>query len=245
MLLSMSKIRTSDVSSPAHRTGWLRPCLPRLSSRLTLANSWEIYVILLITGFLHFYQVDASEFDDDQAVLFRMAYDAVHHGLLPITSNTASISIAHPPGVIYLFMLPAALSANPLWAIVFIGIFNLIAVLLTYLFTRRYYGRLAGTVAAFLYATALKPLTYGRFIWQPNLMSPFVVLFVFALFWGVVERRKGWLFPALLLLGILYQMHETDILLLVPLFVAVVLAPGTIRWRDLAFASILLLIIFS
>ncbi|SRR6266446_2527468 len=245
MLLSMSKIRTSDVSSSAHRTGWLRPCLPRLPSRLTLANSWEIYVILLITGFLHFYQVDASEFDDDQAVLFRMAYDAVHHGLLPITSNTASISIAHPPGVIYLFMLPAALSANPLWAIVFIGIFNIVAVLLTYLFTRRYHGRLAGAVAALLYATALRPLLYGRFIWQPNLMPPFVVLFMFTLFWGVVERRKGWLFPALLLLGILYQMHETALLLLVPLLLAVVFAPGTMRWRDLGLAFVALLLLFS
>jgi Dolichyl-phosphate-mannose-protein mannosyltransferase len=212
---------------------------------LAFANTWEIYLILLVAGFLCFYQVDTSEFDDDQAILFRLAHDAVYHGLLPITSNTASISIAHPPGVIYLFMLPAALSANPLWGVVFVGIFNLIAVLLTYLFTRRYYGRLAGTVGAFLYVTALKPLTYGRFIWQPNLMPPFVVLFVFALFWGVVERRKGWLFPALLLLGILYQMHETAILLFVPLLVAVVLAPGTIRWRDLAFAFVLLLIIFS
>ena len=212
---------------------------------LAFANTWEIYLILLVASFLRFYQVDTSEFDDDQAILFRLAHDAVYHGLLPITSNTASISIAHPPGVIYLFMLPAALSANPLWGVVFVGIFNMIAVLLTYLFTRRYYGRLAGTVGAFLYATALKPLTYGRFIWQPNLMPPFVVLFVFALFLGVVERRKGWLFPALLLLGILYQMHETAILLFVPLLVAVVLAPGTIRWRDLAFAFVLLLIIFS
>ncbi|HET8851984.1 MAG TPA: glycosyltransferase family 39 protein, partial [Ktedonobacteraceae bacterium] len=232
---------------PVPQTGFPAPP-PPLRMRflhLAFANTWEIYLILLVAGFLRFYQIDTSEFDDDQAILFRMAHDAIYHGLLPITSNTASISIAHPPGVIYLFVLPAALSANPLWAVVFVGICNMIAVLLTYLFTRRYYGRLAGAVTAFLYATALKPLTYGRFIWQPNLMPPFVVFFIFALFWGVVERRKGWLVPALLLLGILYQMHETAILLLVPLLVAVVLAPGPMRWRDLAFAFVLLLIIYS
>jgi len=234
----------TDVQMPNHP--WLlRPRIPGVPFSLLVAKTWEIYLILLVAGFLRFYQIDTSEFDDDQAILFRMAHDAVYHGLLPITSNTASISIAHPPGVIYLFMLPAALSANPLWAVVFVGICNMIAVLLTYLFTHRYYGRLAGAITAFLYATALKPLTYGRFIWQPNLMPPFVVFFIFALFWGVVERRKGWLVPALLLLGILYQMHETAILLLVPLLVAVVLAPGTMRWRDLAFAFVLLLIIYS
>jgi len=242
----MSKTSASDTDVHMPNRPWLlRPRIPGVPFRLLVAKTWEIYLILLVAGFLRFYQIDTSEFDDDQAILFRMAHDAIYHGLLPITSNTASISIAHPPGVIYLFMLPAALSANLLWAVVFVGICNMIAVLLTYLFTRRYYGRLAGAVAAFLYATALKPLTYGRFIWQPNLMPPFVVFFIFALFWGVVERRKGWLFPALLLLGILYQMHETAILLLVPLLVAIMLAPETIRRRDLAYAFVMLLIIFS
>ena len=241
----MSKTSTSDASEPTHRTWFIRPCLPGVSLYLLLTNTWEIYLVLLVAGFLRFYQVDTSEFDDDQATLFRMAHDALSHGLLPLTSNTASLDIAHPPGVIYLFMLPATLSANPLWAIVFVSIFNVIAVLLTYLLARRYYGRLAGAVAALLYATALKPLEYGRFIWQPNLMPPFVVLFIFALFWGVVERRKGWLLLALILLGILYQMHETALLLLVPLLVGVVFAPGTMRWRDLCFAFVLLLIIFS
>ncbi|MDQ2714180.1 MAG: hypothetical protein M3Z08_04660, partial [Chloroflexota bacterium] len=76
---------------------------------------WEVSVVLLVAVFLRFYQIQTTEFDEDQAMLFRMASDAIHHGLLPTTSNAASIGIANPPGVIYLFMLPASLSANPLW----------------------------------------------------------------------------------------------------------------------------------
>jgi hypothetical protein len=75
-------------------------------------------------------------------------------------------------------------------------------------------------------------------------MPPFVILFMFVLFWGVVDRRKGWLFPALFLFGVLYQMHPTTLLLAVPLLVAIMLAPGTLRWRDLAFACVSLVIIF-
>ncbi len=119
-----------------------------------IANTWEISLILLVAAFFRFYQINTTELDDDQVKLYRMAYDAVHHGLLPITSNTASIGIAQPPGVIYLFMPIAALSANPLWGALLVGIFTTAAVLLTYFFTRRYYGRLAGVVAALLYATA-------------------------------------------------------------------------------------------
>src|SRR6266581_5312247 len=170
---------------------------------------WEIYPILGIAAFLRFYQIATTEFDEDQAMVFRMAHDAINHGLLPATSNIASIRIVNPPAVIYLFMLPAAFSANPLWCAIYVALFNIIAVLLTYIFVRRFYGRLAAIIASLLYATAAVPLEYSRFIWQLNLVAPFVVLFMFTLFKGVVERRKGWLFPALLLLGILFQLHET------------------------------------
>ena len=207
-------------------------------------RTWELYPLVLIAGFLRFYQLNTTEFDQDQAILFRMAHDAISHGLLPTTSNTASIGIAHPAGVIYLFTLPALLSSSPLSGAILVALCTTVAVLLTYFFTRRYYGRLAGIIAALLYATAYKPLVYARFIWQPNLMPPFVLLFFFALLYGVVERRKGWLFPALLLLGILYQMHEVTVLLAIPLVFALLLAPHTFRWRDLAFAALGLGIIF-
>src|SRR6266852_7689953 len=234
------KTNTESPSPPGSNR--LRTWFLRLLSFID--STWEVSLILLVAGFLRFYQINTTELDEDQAKLYRLAYDAVHHALLPVTSNVASIGISNPPGVIYFFMPLAALSSNPMWGAVLVGVFTTAAAVLTYFFTRRYYGRFAGTVDALLYATAAGPLNYARFIWQPNLMPPFVVLFMFALFRGVVERRKGWLWPALVLFGILYQMHPTTLLLGVPLLVAVALVPGTLRWRDLFLACFLLLIIF-
>src|ERR1700694_4721277 len=207
-------------------------------------SAWEVYPIVLIAAFLRLYQLNASGFDEDQTMVFRMARDALVHGLLPATSNIASIRIVNPPGVIYLLMLPAAFSANPFGAVVFVALLNVLAVLLTYIFTRRYFGRLTAVVAALLYATASEPVFFSRFIWQQNMIAPFVVLFFFALFWGVMERRKGWLFPSLFLLGLLVQLQETTILLAIPLALAILLAPETVRWRDLAFGLLSLVLIF-
>ncbi len=207
--------------------------------------AWEIYPIILIASFLRLYRLDTTPFSGDQGMLFRMAYDAVHHGLIPATSNGSSIYTMHPPLTVFLLMLPVLFSANPLWAAVITALFNVIAILLTYLFTRRYFGRLAATIAALLYATAQITIIFARFIWQPTLLAPFTLLFLFALFDGVVERRKGWLFPALVLLGIMYQLHELTLLLAVPLFVALLLAPRTIRMRDLFLALVFLLLIFA
>jgi 4-amino-4-deoxy-L-arabinose transferase-like glycosyltransferase len=208
-------------------------------------TTWEMYPILLVASFLHFYQLGITEFDEDQATLFGMARDAVLHGLLPATSNIASIRIVNPPAAIYLLMIPAAISANPLGGAILVASLNVLAALLAYVFVRRYFGRVAGIVAALLFATASAPFGYSRFIWQPDMMAPFIVLFFFALFWGVVERRKGWLFPALLLFGILVQLHETMVFLAVPLLLAVLFAPKTISWRALASGLIALLVLFS
>src|SRR2546421_317027 len=208
-------------------------------------RAWEIHPIILIASLLRLYRLDPTAFSYDQSMLFRMAYDAVHYGLIPATSNGSSIFTLHPPLTVYLLMLPAILSANPLWAAVMTALFNVVAVLLTYIFTRRYYGRLAASIAALLYATAQTTIIFSRFIWQPTLLAPFTILFLFAIFWGVVERRKGWLFPALVLLGVMYQLHELTLLLATLLLVALLLAPRTIRPRDLVLALIFLLLIFA
>jgi 4-amino-4-deoxy-L-arabinose transferase-like glycosyltransferase len=168
-------------------------------------RNWECYLIVLVASFLRFYGVDRSQFEEDQVLLFRMAYDAVHHGLLPVTNGPNSLGFAIPPGLLYFYMLPAALSDNPVLAVLLNSFFAVAAVLLTYIFVTRYYGRFAGAVAGLLYAAAPVPLIYSRFIWQPNMMQPFVVLFFLALFRGVVDRRKGWLPLALIWLAILLQ----------------------------------------
>src|SRR3989449_2416661 len=222
-----------------------KPVLTKPQSRLrSWLLTWEIYSILLVTGFLCLYRINTTYFNTDQALIFSMARDAIRYGLLPMTSNASSLGISNPPGVIYILLLPALFSADPVWAAVQQGLFTTVAVLLAYFFVRRYYGRLAGIVAALLYATSASTIHYGRFIWQQNMMSPFVILFMFALYWGVVDRRRGCFAPAVLLLGLLFQLHQSAALLVIPLFVAVVLAPKTIRWRDIALAFVLLFILY-
>nr|BBH95484.1 hypothetical protein KTA_36830 [Thermogemmatispora argillosa] len=235
--------------SPAHHEGRAVQQPPGRSERQRSWWSWllnpEVPCLLLLSAALRLYGLNRTEFDDDQATLFRMAYDAVHQGLLPVTSNTGSIGSQHPPGVVYLLMLPAALSANPLWAAVFIALLNVLAVLLSYFFLYRYYGRLAATTGSFLYASAVLPVKYARFIWQPNIAAPFVILFFLALFRGAVERRPGWLGWAVLWLALLYQAHEVNLLLAVPLLLCVALAPKTLRWRDGLLAGLALLVVFA
>src|SRR5437773_9469472 len=85
MSLKLLKKRQSETAVlPSPGGAGLRSSFHRLLSIAT--KSWEVALILLAAAFLRFYQINTTELDEDQARLYRMAYDAVHHGLLPITS---------------------------------------------------------------------------------------------------------------------------------------------------------------
>ena len=207
--------------------------------------SWEMYLIVLVAGVLRLYKLNTTEFDDDQAAIYNMAHNAVTHGYLVATSNVASVHIYNPPATIYFYMLPALFSANPMWGAVLTGVLMTLSVLLTYIFVRRAYGRFTGTIAALLFATATRAVAYSRYMWNQNLLPIVIVLFMLVLFLGVVHRRKGWVAFAIPLLGLLVQLHATGILMAAPFAIALVLAPKTIRIRDIAIGLLLLLIIYA
>src|SRR5438876_8746320 len=98
-------------------------------------KNWEFYPIILFAIFLRFYKVNTGEFDFDQALIYRLAYDAVHHGLWPVTNSTASLGFANAPGELYLLMIPAAFSANPLSAFYLVTLLASLSFLITYLIT--------------------------------------------------------------------------------------------------------------
>lgn len=237
---------TIDTVAGSHIT---RPLAPsrRYAWRgiLSWALTWEIYPIVLFTSFLRFYQISTTEFDTDQAVIFRMTHDAIAHGLLPVTTNASSLGMMNPPATVYILMLGAVFSSSPYAGVIVTGILNVLAVILTYIVVRRYFGRTAATLAALLYGVAQHTVVYSRFMWNQNLLAPFVLLFLLALLWGVIERRRGWLVPAVLLWGWMIQLHGSSVFLAIPLGLACVLAFKTLRWRDVLLAAGLLVLLYA
>ncbi len=206
---------------------------------------WPLYLILGISSFLHFSRIQTAEFDFDQADLFRLAHDAIAHGLIPLSGNQASIGVLNPPFFIYTLLPAAALSSNPLGGAITVALFSTIAAGLAYWFTYRYFGRLPAIVAGLLNATAYVPLKYSNTIWQPDILPFFMILFLFAIFRGAVEHRKGWFFPAITFLAITYKLHPSSIVALSTLLiVALIIAPRTVCWRDIFLAVGVLVLLF-
>ena len=208
-------------------------------------QSWEFYLIALLAIVLRFYRIDTAQYMTDHNTFYSMAHDAITHGLWPISANRASTGALIPPLFVYVMMIPAAFTSNPIAGNILMALCNVAAVLLTYIFVRHYYGRLAGAISALLYATAINVIVFSRDIWQPDLLPLFAIVLMFMLFRGVVEGKRYWFLPAALLIGAMYQFHSTSIYLLAPLLVAVVLAYKTIRWRELFLAAAALLVLYA
>src|SRR5690348_3590844 len=109
-------------------------------------SDWPLYLILGISAFLHFFRIQTTEFDFDQANLFQLAHDAIAHVLIPLSSNQASIGVLQAPFFIYTLLPAAALSSNPLGGAITVALFSTIAAVLAYWFTHRYFGRLPAIV---------------------------------------------------------------------------------------------------
>jgi hypothetical protein len=206
---------------------------------------WLLYGILGISAFFHFFRIQTTEFDFDQANLFQLAHDAIAHGLIPLSSNHASIDVLHAPFFIYTLLPAAALSSNPLGGAITVALFSTIAAVLAYCFTYHYFGRLPAIIAGLLNAIAYVPLKYARAIWQPDILPFFMILFLFVIFRGAVERRKGWFVPAIALMAITYQLHPSSIVGVGTLLaVTLILAPTTVRWHEIFLAAGILILLF-
>jgi 4-amino-4-deoxy-L-arabinose transferase-like glycosyltransferase len=199
----------------------------------TLARTWELYPLLLLVIVFHFYNLNLALYHDDQTTYFQAAYEAVRYGYWPITGTSASVGSFLTPGPLYLFMIPAAISSNPLGGEILVALLNSLAIVITYFFVRRYYGRPAGIIASFLYASSVVAWSYSRDIWGPDLVSFFVILYVFVIFRGIVDRRKGWFFWALVLLGVIYEVHETALIVGACLLPALLFGWKRIRVREI------------
>ena len=203
----------------------------------------EYLFVLLVAALLRLILLDQTSFLGDQAELLFLARSALAHHALPVTGIRSSIGTLNPPASIFL-LLPFALFGDPLGATVATALANIGAVVLLYWLTNRYAGRRAAFAVGLLYATAPWPVYFSRFIWQQNLLAPVVILFIWTLCRGIIDRKRGWLGWNVLLWGIAFQLHPSAAPLLALTALGVLLAWQTVRLRDVAGAIVGLALIF-
>ena len=178
---------------------------PSETRRNTSALLLLLCIVLVAVG-LRLSRLDLAEFKSDEAGIQRAALALIREGRFVAVGPSSSQGPAHPPLQIYLLAVPFAFTLDPRLAVIVVALVHSGAVIVIYLIGERFFDRLAGLIAAFLFAVNPWAIYYARKIWTQNWPLA-TTLFIFFLLLFVVERRSKALIGAALALVALVGVH--------------------------------------
>jgi 4-amino-4-deoxy-L-arabinose transferase-like glycosyltransferase len=210
---------------------------PRQGTRPTTEISF-LAAILAVGAWLRFSHLGLLEFQGDEAYAASLALEFVKHGKLPSAGLMSSVGVTNPPLFIYLLIPMFAISANPVGVSCCIAALGLLAVAACWWIGRRYYGPVAGLVAAAFFAVSPWAVIYSRKIWAQD----FVPVFATATMWAVhgvcVGQKPKAVFWCVLLPLCVLQIHFSGLALLATVLVILAWLRPRIDWRFAAAGAV-------
>lgn len=171
---------------------------------------WEGLVLLIALGgacYFRFVDLDATWMSPDQSTLLSLAMDIAEGKRFPLAANQSSAGIAHPALSVYLYAIPMAISHRAVSAAILTSLLNVLSVGISYLYARRFLGRITALIFLALYAASPWSVHFSRLIWNPVMIPFFVTLALWLLTCSVSENAHpaAPVGTALLLMGILHS----------------------------------------
>lgn len=171
-----------------------------------------------------------------------LAQQIIKNGPLPQNCLLSSIGICNSFFFLYLLVPPLLISSNPIFLTCFIALLNVLAVIALFFFAKKFFGETIGLLASAFLAVNPWAIIFSRTIWQQNVLIFFTILFFWFLFNFVFEHKKTHLIWIFLFFGILTQIHQIGLLLILPLAYALVSGRKEITLKNLLLGFLLLLI---
>ena len=148
-------------------------------------KNWVLIAIIIVGAFFRLYQIDGyMEFLGDQGRDVSIIRDFLKKGDLFFIGPQTSIGNMYLGPYFYYLITPSLWLANfsPVGPAVFIALINIATIFLIYFVSNRWFNRNVGLIAAFLFAISPVVIKYSNFIWNPNIMPFFALLFIYFFF---------------------------------------------------------------
>jgi hypothetical protein len=176
--------------------------------------------------------LDLLEFKGDEAQAVHLALPMAEGKALPEIGLMSSVGLHNPPLFIWLSAAPVAVTVDPRWVTAgLIGLFNALAVALTYLLFYKRIGRFPAAAAALVFATGVWPVLYGRKLWAQCCLPPFSVLLFWALTRTVEVPKARAVFWVPLLVCVMWQLHFSGIPMAVVVVAALAFVGKQLNWK--------------
>lgn len=182
-----------------------------------LKKYWLLLVILLIASFFRLYRIsDYMEFLGDQGRDITIIKDFLQHGNLFFIGPQTSIGNMYLGPYFYYLIAPSLLLSNfnPVGPAIFIALLNILTVALIFFIGKKWFNSKTGYIAAFLYAISPVVIKYSNFIWNPNIMPFFSLLFVYFFFEAFRAKKYNYFIYSSLAFIMVINSHYLGLALL-------------------------------
>ena len=180
-------------------------------------SHWAIILILLVGTFLRLYRIsDYMEFLGDQGRDVTIIRDLFRHGNLFFIGPQTSIGNMYLGPWFYYFIAPSLFLSgfNPVGPAIFIALISILTIFLIYYVGKKWFSYQTGLISAFLFAISPSVIKYSNFIWNPNIMPFFALLFIFFFFEAIFNRKYRYFIFASLAFIMVINSHYLGLALL-------------------------------
>jgi hypothetical protein len=163
--------------------------------------------VLILAAWLRFGWTGVNGFAGDEA---RISLDALRmrHEFV-MAGQQSSVNIPFFPLSVWVYALPFRLSVDPLLATQFTVALNVLMVIGVWALARTW-SAWAGLTAALFVAASPYAVFYARSIWQPNLLAPLALLWLWLAYLAATRsgRERAWAISACVAVGLsVVQVH--------------------------------------
>ncbi|MDD4026860.1 MAG: glycosyltransferase family 39 protein [Candidatus Shapirobacteria bacterium] len=178
---------------------------------------WLLVAILILASFLRLYRIsDYMEFLGDQGRDVVIIKDFLKNGNLFFIGPQTSIGNMYLGPYFYYLIAPSLLIANynPVGPAVFIALINIATVALIFFVSKKWFNLKIAYIASFLFSISPVVIKFSNFIWNPNIMPFFSLLFVYFFFESFHSKKFHYFLYASLAFVMVMNSHYLGLALL-------------------------------
>ena len=164
-----------------------------------------IFCIILLALILRLIFIPISTFDHETTHPISVANSILEENKFIIYGFANIVSLG--PLIYYLLLIPLIFTKNVFWISFFIAILNILGLILFAKLTKEFFNDKISLIATALLALNPWAIHYSTYVWNPNFIMPFMILFIYSLMKITIKNKPKYFITLLVSLVSLIQFH--------------------------------------